>query len=373
MKRKCIYCLEENELETQKNREHIFPKTYGGQRRLELGIVCDTCNNKFSAFESDFAKESLLTIPKQFYHPLSKKNKQGKISFKLQLIEVVEQNKYYLGYIQEGVTHFCPQISLRKNMEHSFVYFSNFIKNLDFIIHTKINKIQFVKHIKIKEKEPIIGIYNNRVVAYYNHEKDKENLIKFKSILSQKRQEIIELYDPNKVSKTQNQFIVHQEYSFNLDSTDRAVCKIALNTIAHYFGDKIFDPCFDELRNYIKTGNISYKPVALLEKAAYNGMFANLFYESKNNHFALVGSLPLHERESIIALVSFYDDSFAFAVRLKQGTKFNIDISELPMRLLVINYQRKDQYGDYELFEEQIKEDHKIHKENINNLFLKSE
>lgn len=367
MQVKCIFCLKENDINTQENREHIFPKTYGGQRRLEKGIVCDACNSKFSKFELDFARESLLTLPKQFLHPKSKKAKKGKITQKIQIIET-DKNDFLLGYIQEGESLFCPQIVVRNSMSHSFIYFTDFIKNLDLIIKTKIDKIKFTKHIKIKEGEPIIGIANGKILAYYNSEEDKESLKKFKSVLSQKRQEIIDQYDPGKLSKVQHKVVVHQEFSFNFDSMNRTICKIALNTIAHYFGDLIYERCFDDLREYVKTGTIDYTPVHLLENKRNEPLYEYILKDISNNHLVLAGNL--HQAfPNQIALISFYDSSFVFVVSLKNDT-FKVTIGDLPFRLLVINYKRSDKYGDYELFDEVISQNRKREKELYSNLDL---
>ncbi len=67
MKMKCIWCNHEttankllaNDEKRYANKEHIFPKSLGGEKTLPLGLVCEVCNTKFDhEIESRLRKHS---------------------------------------------------------------------------------------------------------------------------------------------------------------------------------------------------------------------------------------------------------------------------------------------------------------------------
>jgi HNH endonuclease len=67
MKMKCIWCdhettvnkLSANDKKRYANKEHIFPKSLGGEKTLPQGLVCEVCNTKFDhEIESRLRKHS---------------------------------------------------------------------------------------------------------------------------------------------------------------------------------------------------------------------------------------------------------------------------------------------------------------------------
>ena len=63
----CLYCKSKTRCNNTtvgkfvQSREHIFPKSMGGEKMLVKGDVCDECNNRLSVVDKAFKKNSLMT------------------------------------------------------------------------------------------------------------------------------------------------------------------------------------------------------------------------------------------------------------------------------------------------------------------------
>ena len=63
----CLYCKSKTRCDNTtvgkfvQSREHIFPKSMGGEKMLVKGDVCDECNNRLSVVDKAFKKNSLMT------------------------------------------------------------------------------------------------------------------------------------------------------------------------------------------------------------------------------------------------------------------------------------------------------------------------
>ena len=354
---KCIYCLQENDIDSQESKEHIFPKTFGGQRRLPSGIVCDTCNSSFSSFEAEVSKESLLAFPKQFYGPLSKKaikKKSENIKFSPMTDEL---NDISIGYLQEGKPFHPPQIKYKSSTYGTFLCFDDFKTQLDDIAKFPIDNIKFFAYKEIIPNEPILLLWNKKLYGYYNpsYIEDKKLIEVLKKGIVKNKTHLLETYLTTDKKVLNTKVSVHQNFSFSIDSLYRVVTKIVLNTIAMYHGDLIYSSLLDELRNYVRTGSSSYVPVVLADtKISVITSMAHLFKDSKNNHLVLISGISNKIKEnSLIAIVDFYDGAFCFGVHVNGGNLFDRN-DILHTRALVINYKRNDEYGDYEIIQNAI-------------------
>ncbi|WP_057912619.1 HNH endonuclease [Peribacillus muralis] len=65
----CIYFKKTEPEATFLSEEHIFPAGIGGKKKLPQEYVSHDCNNAFSSMELEFMRNSIISIPRQFYGP----------------------------------------------------------------------------------------------------------------------------------------------------------------------------------------------------------------------------------------------------------------------------------------------------------------
>jgi hypothetical protein len=105
---KCIFCDNENEA---KSSEHIVPESFGNTFYiLPKGVVCDSCNNSFSTFESKALTDSVFVFERARFSVPSKKRKGAKGKVNELIIEADEKFRkghlFIKGLNNENVKNF---------------------------------------------------------------------------------------------------------------------------------------------------------------------------------------------------------------------------------------------------------------------------
>lgn len=139
--KKCIYILKD---EGEFSKEHIFPKSIGGNKTLPADFVSKDFNDLMSKLEHKFLRENpLIAIRRMFEGPCGRKNHEGKVG--INFIKESTTSELELGYIDKGriisIPQFifpypipvndlpCQSINVRDKSE--MVLFANKLKNCD--------------------------------------------------------------------------------------------------------------------------------------------------------------------------------------------------------------------------------------------------
>ena len=112
----CIYFKNQVNL-TYVSREHIFPASIGGKKKLEKGIVSDQANEYFKPLEDFLLHKSLLAIPKMLFGPGHRgTNREGEV-----VVNVIrdDNNRWGLGYIFLGTSHSIPHFRFEESSENA--------------------------------------------------------------------------------------------------------------------------------------------------------------------------------------------------------------------------------------------------------------
>lgn len=288
--------------------EHIFPAGIGGIQKLPQEYVSHECNNAFSRMEMFFMRNSLISIPRQFYGP----GKRGKLSPKnatksnVSLMSKLDNpTALEFGYISLGKPYSISQIHINTNGTCHFIsdrsfgdaekQVTNFNKNLfdfnhKYIIHedTDINKDIFI--LGFHEGNWYLGLSDK------NHISQIDFFIK--KLLEQKSLE-------NK-TPTYGCFIpkVHQTLEFS-DDYFKTCAKIIFNYLAFIKGqDFALKECFDPLRNWIVHGGKNHF-AQLLDRQNEREMFDSLTLP-KNAHRLMIIQID----NNLVAYISFYGSNF---------------------------------------------------------------
>ena len=296
----CFYCSEE----VKKPSEHVFPKGFGGENIL-MDCVCNKCNSDFSKLERELLQKSLLAFPRSIEGIKGYNNKHaffkpdGLFAFdegNRLVLEVGQRNKmenYYRPQISESNSIFfhigdCPEninlfIKKLKKWHHNPKLILEFLKDKEKNIRHLDIDISDTKNISFKEvisptsaKNQVIfleykktdkndGLYKNMSPRIFMNddgylflrarsEKESINFIKrIVRYLNSKN-------NPNKLElDIKDNGLIYVEQMFNPNYAERAIVKICINCLIHYFPKAKKNRLFTDLKEYILYGKKSIK------------------------------------------------------------------------------------------------------------------
>jgi hypothetical protein len=358
---RCIYCLRDDNEVSFDTRDHIILRSLGGQRRLKKGIVCDICNNEiFSPIETGFTYDSIISISRQFNGP---EGTHSLYRTKLHIMTVKNINEPCIGYIEQGGVPKEPlQFKVKgnifecianneENLESEINRFIEIIKRIDY------SKIKIEKDTKIKEKEPILCFYENRLYSYINKDDDIELI--YKIIEQIKKNPSILNSNAKELESDKCYVMSHQTLVYSPDDR-RVICKMVFNAIANYFGVEVaLKDEFNDLRDFIHSSKLldNFQFVDLI--SMINGSkFVDKFNISfpDNCHVLIIGNI--YDSEGIIGILSLYNGAFEFIIHnpvvLNNISEFN------DIRVIVVDYENNN---EYEIIDKMIRENKRLEKE----------
>ncbi len=338
---RCIYCLNDESCRTFKTRDHIILRSLGGQTRLDHGIVCDDCNNRFSVLEKRFIYDSLISLPKQFHGP---KGRSGVYKSNLQVMIDRTSEEISIGYIEQGgLPKYPPQFKIGKDNFVTYKAAEHDIEKEYDKMNSELKKIDNGNIIiKINDSlllgEPILTYYKNKIFCFINSEIDLPIIFKLCDAIRKDE------FKPDfNLLNRGNSFVnVKNIIAYHFDDTHRVIAKMAFNSMAKYYGSSfVLNDRFNGLREYIYNNvkPTDFEFVHMINKedtlGIYKGMKQGLRFPD-NSHIVLCGNL--YSQQNIIAIVSLYDGSFEFGVS-NDKTCYDL-FSKLNYRILVSDYQK---------------------------------
>lgn len=252
---RCIYLKKCEPEVTFQEVEHIIPAGIGGIKTLDHGVVSDQANLKFSALELDFMRNSIISLPRQFYGP----GKRGSLSpgkaSKSNIHIMYTEGNASLGYIKMGKPHQIPQIVIEPNNEIKMVFDAengDYQKQLaDFIDNLKgfNGKYVPVRRKELRIEQTIIGYFDKKWFVASRNDIDDEKMDKIIKIANSS----FEIKSPPQVCSSQVQS--SEVMAFNIESFNRVYAKIAFNYLASIEGaDFVLRDIFDPIRDWIVNG-----------------------------------------------------------------------------------------------------------------------
>jgi len=260
----CIYLTNEIGL-TYTSGEHVLPAGIGGKAKLPKGYVSDQFNNRISALEKEFMRESLLLIPRSLEGPgkrgslkATKATKSGVVVIK----DINNETKFSLGYMELGSLYHITQFSL--NLKTNRLSAGTNPKG---ILNHKEHLISFIEDCKdgnfsktkiiIDDQLPeglILFGASNEVDKNFDSYFAKNESTAFRFSID-KIQKIASYanYD-GELNATSYQPSTIMSLQFSIEHF-RLYGKMALNCLAHIKGkDFVMMTCFDPVRNWIANG-----------------------------------------------------------------------------------------------------------------------
>lgn len=332
----CIYLKKTEPNATFKKREHIIPASIGGCRKLDKGWVSDEINEKFSNIELEFARNSIISIPRAFEGPGKRGSFSVGKSTKSAVSVMVENssNQIKLGYLSKGKPYSISQLIVENNkvniiLNKSDNYNDELNKFLNLLKRFDGNYIH-IKDKDIREDLFILGFYDDK---WYVLSKTKENKVDITSIINKvvNNNKILEL---NPVCN-KKQITATLKTSFNQINFYRIFSKIAFNFLAFSKGiEFVLDSKFDLIRNWIvNSGENNYayliectnKKIPLPEKA----------------HSIIIFKIE----KKLISRVTLYGN---FEVEIILSNDFNEDFI---MDAYICDWKNKKEYRLNEYFE----------------------
>ncbi|MEG0448996.1 MAG: hypothetical protein RR595_03965 [Lysinibacillus sp.] len=306
----CIY-LKKSEPEVSfSSEEHIFPAGIGGIKKLPSEYVSDDCNNDFSSIELGFMRNSLISLPRQFFGP----GKRGKLASRyatkssISIVSNVDDpNEIELGYISLGKPYSISQIKVNINGTAKFIsssiddatkQISDFSSNL-----TKFaNKYILIKEEKFADDEFTLGFHEGNWYLGLSNEENQSQVSNFiQKIIDQKSFE----------NKTPSVGTMQPKVKLSMQVDEgyfRICAKIIFNYIASIQGqDFALKKCFDPLRNWIVKGGENHFAELLSGQALFKGISF-----PPQAHKLIITKVD----SSLIGYISFYGDSFSTIVYL---------------------------------------------------------
>jgi hypothetical protein len=282
----CIYC---NRL-YEKNTEHVFPHGLGGEK-VFINCVCENCNNDFSKLEGELFQKSPISLirsvnnlkgysKKAFFkaselfiyddvnnvvYEISQFNEMD-IRLKPQIIEI--DSRYYLeGGDSSEIKLFLSK--MKKWKEGSLTAFINDLsfKYVKFIYSDDDVEIEIFESDQKLNGEIIIESFNNESNLFKDFspriflDDNKKIRVRGKTI----DEAIVFLKKILKLSKESIKFkskkkhidyngIVYVGQSFSNDHCLRAIVKVFLNTLFHYFPNSRKDNQIKDYISYVNFG-----------------------------------------------------------------------------------------------------------------------
>lgn len=324
---KCTYCLENQAGKT----EHVFPKGLGGED-IFMDCVCAICNNKFSDIERELLQNSFIGFvrtaegiegySKNKKYPASLKNHalfifdeenkivyeafsyQGlKSGFKAQIIQI--NGKLYIeGPDEEDIKLLIDAFAkwaknnlimiTNKGTNFKGVKFS-FQKNEILYEEISINKAkhEIFNHLidsnsRFKEFiEPRLFFGNDGqlLVRSKSHEDAYRFIIQ---LLELKNRPDVKLYGYPRVSTQNNATTINVSENFQMDKFKRAITKIMLNCLIHYYPKITYHPLLCSVKKFILGANENIQlnfTNAAINLIDNNGRKTHyvLFFQQENN------------------------------------------------------------------------------------------
>lgn len=304
---KCLYCGKDETEVNFTSQEHVFPAGIGGMFELPIGIVCDSCNTQnFSRLEVDFMRNSIISLPRQFYGPGTRGSLNPKLatssSVHLMTDDGVSEGRS-LGVIRKGEPFIIPQF-LFSGFDNVSIKldprFGNVDENIKVFldamrVFTSESKFVFLTDELVEENEFYFGFWENK---YYLCAQNRDSIFKVLEYLGKLRIGKFTETTERVYKKTNVQS--RQKFGFNFHYFNRVTAKIAFNTLCYLTSSEYcLQPKFDAIRKFILDGGED-KFVTLLNKEA-NLPFGDFF--PKLSHRVIIFAA----KEEYIARINFYD------------------------------------------------------------------
>lgn len=372
----CIYSKKTEPDVSFNKREHIFPASLGGLKKLPKGYVSDEINEKFSSeLEIEFMREGIISIPRQFMGPGTRgniNNIKKATQSKVHLMED-DDNRYTLGYIVLGRPTHIKQIIFNfdnkgnlsdsheiilppdtKDIVSEIKKFSNLSDSITIIKDNKIpsNKIILGIHeYQSKGKGPILSKW------FIGH----NGSIKVNKDLKDKLKVGIErLYDTSKgkifdLTVTSKQITSYLDLRFDMNVFFRTCAKIAFNYIAEIVGPEVvLKKEFDEIRNYIVNGGTN----KFVTFAKHRSETSHPIFDCLNDTHTLIANFT--DKDIIVSIV-FYGIT-DIGVRIP----YTESIEEIPdgfnIKGLVIDWKNREEHDLFKYVLDRYKENELIDK-----------
>ncbi|NWB25803.1 hypothetical protein [Pseudomonas gingeri] len=298
----CIYCKSYGPFDI----EHVFPKGMGGddQDFLLKDIVCEKCNNRFSALEGSLMRSSPLGLSRLINQTVSKGNeKSPQFNTTTNFVHDEESNSLLEAVYESGMkVTLLPQIifkekHLRFHAENSNELV-NFISKLNTFFDHENLEIAFKKADQ-KCKIFVVDTYEWIDNTYHKtssrlESKPPKKVIWFELHLTKGEQPNATPFEPRIYKRKQGQIslkvcsesdlslylratrlnfneglntekasireikhpLILTEFTTNISEGDRAFAKMGINLIAHISGkEHAQDPAFDSIKSSILSGS----------------------------------------------------------------------------------------------------------------------
>lgn len=257
--KKCIYYKDTEENLTFNSREHIFPAGLGGIMKLEYGMVSDKANNRFSLFELDFIRRSMISTTRSIFGP----GKRGSLSeSKASQSEVhvtfnSETDEYpSLGYMELGKPHQISQLVFTNSNQVHIIFDpknGDFLKQFEKLIRDiecNFNKRRIVNGKYFEEIKFILGSHKGKIYFYGDETLEEQSLLELVNKVKNNQS-----IDQSKTRRKSQQITMDMRKEFNIEYYARMYSKIAFNFLAHVKGSEyVLNSRFDPIREYILYG-----------------------------------------------------------------------------------------------------------------------
>ncbi|AXG74187.1 hypothetical protein DVK85_08020 [Flavobacterium arcticum] len=290
-KYKCFYCSE-NYI---KNTEHVFPDGLGGQN-IYMSCVCEKCNHDFSKLEGELYRKGIANLMRSVAG-ISSKKKHSRNYFKAQtLLSFDELNKivYEVNQYDDFKIELKPQIieiglkfHIEGTLKEDIYQLTDKVKkwkknNLKMILKFPEKDDDCTSYVQFQIKENLISSetlksssrINKAVILDVLDSHELSPYLKPRIFLDNEKNLIIRAISVvdavrflkkfliftsrpvniNSYSKIVNDNgIVYVGFNFDLLKAERAMAKIILNCLLHYFPNSInFN--FDKFKSFVKNG-----------------------------------------------------------------------------------------------------------------------
>lgn len=338
----CIYYTDRNDL-TYTGQEHIIPAGLGGLTKLKSTFVCDQFNNKISALEQDFLRNSLVGINRELMGPGKRGNLSEKKATKSKVhLITFPDGSFSLGYLIKGRQVIIPYISINTNTGEVGIGFNN-AENFN----AEMALEQF--------KKSCTEAANLRIRSFINDKLPKNIVLRgiqvgieenFGAFFVKNEESDFEI-DHAKIAKigvgiasgtgetllTVDHAVSTQTTTWKMDYF-RVYAKMAFNFLAHTMGDEFAkNLCFDRLRNWIINGGKNEFGSLTHEKS--EGLLSQGINFPEFSHTILL----IQQEQSIFALISLYNSS---AIRIELTNQYR---SPFPLKGIVCDWKNREEYS----------------------------
>lgn len=339
----CVYCKTNPVAKS----EHVFPKGLGGQS-LYMDCVCDTCNNEFSVYERELIQKSPIGIMRSVAGlegrnpnknrpaPLKGANlfffdEESKVVY-----EMGQHHKFY-PYVRPQLIEIENELYLELPSESDFklmnLAITRWIHNGALLIDLPktdggFRTIKFIKHdnrylteelYTSSTKNSAIFQLTKTDYEFYNFLTprlfmDDDNDLHVRASSKEEAvafiQKLLHALDQRKTFKSYKhnfpeQPVINVQMSFNGLMLERALVKIGLNCLMHYYPKTKENVLLDEAKRFVK----------------YNTPFQNRFLDERkywiDNLTDSHSVLFVQQREGLLVRINLFEGSFIFSFYLK--------------------------------------------------------